>query len=33
MATGAAASLAGKTYSYTFKTTGQGQILVEVRND
>lgn len=33
MATGAAASLAGKTYSYTFKTTGPGQILVEVRND
>jgi hypothetical protein len=33
MATGAASSLAGKTYTYTFKSVGPGQILVEVRQD
>lgn len=33
LATGSAASLAGKTFSYTFSTTGPGQFLVEVKND
>ena len=33
MATGTAASMAGKTYSYTFKTTGPGQFVVDVVND
>ncbi len=33
MATGAAASMAGKTYSYTFTTTGPNQLVVEVKND
>ncbi len=33
LATGSAASLAGKTFSYTFNTTGPGQFLVEVKYD
>ena len=33
MATGAAASLNGKTYSFTFKTVGPGQYVVDVTND
>jgi hypothetical protein len=33
MATGAAASMAGKTYSYTFSTTGPNQFVVDVKND
>lgn len=33
MATGAAAALSGKTYSYTFKTTGPGQAVYEVKID
>lgn len=33
MATGAAATMKGKTYSYTFKSTGPGQAVIEVKND
>jgi hypothetical protein len=33
LATGSAASLAGKTYSYTFSTTGPGQFVVDVKQD
>jgi hypothetical protein len=33
MATGAAASLQGKTYSYSGKTTGPGQFNVDVKYD
>jgi hypothetical protein len=33
MATGAAAVNDGKTYSYTFRTNGPGQFIVEVKND
>lgn len=33
LATGSAASLAGKTYSYTFSTTGPGQFVVDVKYD
>lgn len=33
LATGSAASLAGKAFSYTFSTTGPGQFLVEVKTD
>lgn len=33
MATGTAAALTGKTYSYTFSTTGPGQFVVDVKID
>ncbi len=33
MATGAAASFAGKTYSYSFRSAGPGQFVVDVKND
>jgi len=33
VATGAAAALSGKAYSYTFKTTGPGQFVVDVKYD
>ncbi len=33
MAIGTAASMFGKTYSYTFSTTGPGQFIVDVKND
>jgi hypothetical protein len=33
LATGSAASLVGKTYGYTFSTTGPGQFVVEVKHD
>jgi hypothetical protein len=33
MATGAAAVNNGKTYSFTFKTTAPGQLIVDVKND
>jgi hypothetical protein len=33
LATGSAASLAGRTYSYTFSTTGPNQFVVDVKND
>lgn len=33
MATGASVAMAGKTYSYTFKTTGPGQFVVDVVNE
>ena len=33
LGTGAATALNGKTYSYTFKTLGPGQFVVDVTND
>ena len=33
LATGSAAALAGKTYSYTFSMTGPNQFVVEVKHD
>ena len=33
MATGTAASLSGKTYTYTFKSTGPGQTVIDVKVD
>jgi hypothetical protein len=33
MATGNASSLNGKTYSFTYKTTGPGQFTVDVKYD
>lgn len=33
MATGTAAALKGKTYSYTFKSTSPGQLMFDVKND
>jgi hypothetical protein len=33
MATGTAAALKGKTYTFSFRTTGPGQVLVDVKID
>jgi hypothetical protein len=33
MATGSAASLAGKTFSYTARPTGSGQFVIDVKVD
>jgi hypothetical protein len=33
MATGTAAALSGKTYTYTFKSVGPGQTVVDVKID
>lgn len=33
MATGTASALSGKTYSFTFKSAGPGQFVMDVKDD